>query len=263
MRYLEGVLLHPRALVAGALAMLVVLAWVYVWTGAGMGMSALEMTSVSLFPHLHDAPGEMEFSWPIVIAMWWVMMIAMMTPAAAPFVLLHSRLVQSRRGSARGMVIEPLLVVAGYLAVWLAFSIAAATLQAWLQPAGWISSMMLWSKSPLLSAAVLAAAGIYQFTPLKRACLAQCRGPIEFLSRYWRPGRFPAFALGMRHGAFCVGCCWMLMALLFVFGVMNLVWIAALAILVLLEKLAPAGERIAAVTGIALLGWAGATLLIG
>ena len=134
-------------------------------------------------------------------------------------------------------------------------------LQAALQPAGLLSAMMLWSKSALLSAAILAAAGLYQLSPLKRVCLAQCRSPVQFLARHWRPGRSGAFMIGFRHGAFCVGCCWTLMALLFVGGVMNLVWIALLTLLVLTEKLAPAGEAIGKATGVVLLVWAGATLL--
>ncbi len=122
--------------------------------------------------------------------------------------------------------------------------------------------MMLWSKSAALSAAVLAAAGLYQFSALKQACLAQCRGPVQFLTRHWRDGRAGAFLLGARHGAFCVGCCWLLMALLFVGGIMNLAWIAALSLLVLAEKTAPAGPLIGRLSGFVLLAWAAATLIV-
>ena len=139
---------------------------------------------------------------------------------------------------------------------------AAAALQVGLQPADLTSSTMLWSKSAILSATVLFAAGIYQLSPLKSACLRQCRGPVAFLTRYWRPGRVGAFVLGLRHGAWCVGCCWMLMALLFVGGIMNFVWIAAIALLVLAEKLAPAGPAVSKATGVALLAWGVATLLV-
>jgi len=127
---------------------------------------------------------------------------------------------------------------------------------------GFLSSTMLWSSSAIFSAAVLALAGLYQLSPLKSACLAHCRGPAEFLAHHWRPGRIGALMIGVRHGAYCVGCCWMLMALLFVGGVMNLVWIAALAILVLVEKLSPAGAIASRASGFVLLAWAVATLVV-
>jgi predicted metal-binding membrane protein len=121
---------------------------------------------------------------------------------------------------------------------------------------------MLWSTSAPLSAAVLALAGIYQLSPLKRRCLAQCRSPLSFIARHWRTGAGGAFVMGVRHGAWCVGCCWLLMALLFVGGVMNLAWIAALAVLVLAEKVASHGVLVSRLAGIALLAWSVATLLV-
>ena len=121
---------------------------------------------------------------------------------------------------------------------------------------------MLWSKSAPLSAIVLAAAGAYQFSPLKRACLTQCRSPVNFLTAHWRPGIAGSFLLGMRHGIYCVGCCWLLMALLFVGGIMNLVWIAALSLIVFVEKILPGGERVGRVLGVVLIAWAGVTLLV-
>jgi predicted metal-binding membrane protein len=155
-----------------------------------------------------------------------------------------------------------MFLLAGYLTAWLAFSICAASLQKLLQPTGLISEMMLWSRSAPLSAIVLASAGLYQFSPLKRACLAQCRSPVNFLTAYWRPGVAGSFLLGMRHGIYCVGCCWLLMALLFVGGIMNLIWIAALALIVFVEKILPGGERVGRVLGVVLIVWAGVTLLV-
>ena len=263
MTVVEQVLLRERAIVAAGLAALVLLSWSYIWQGAGMGMSALDMTSMSLFPHRQkDMTGEMDTTWPVVAAMWWVMMIAMMTPSAAPLVLLYGRVLRHHAAAGANAGVPSLFVAAGYLSVWLVFSAGAASLQEALQDAGSISGMMLWSKSAALSAAVLAAAGAYQFSPLKQACLAQCRSPVQFLTRYWQPGRGGAFLMGVRHGAFCVGCCWLLMALLFVGGVMNLLWIAALTVIVLVEKLFPAGDRAGKVLGFVLLAWAAATLLI-
>ncbi|KWN16161.1 metal-binding protein [Burkholderia territorii] len=237
--------------------------WVYLWTGAGTGMSALDMTALALFPHrLADDMGAMDPSLATVILMWWVMMIAMMTPGAAPLVLLYRRVLRHRGAQAAGAAFTSTFLLAGYLAAWLGFSIAAAVLQTLLQPAGLISGMMLWSKSAVLSAIVLALAGAYQFSPFKQACLRQCRSPVGFLTTYWRPGVTGSFLLGVRHGAYCVGCCWLLMALLFVGGVMNVVWIVALSLFVLVEKVLPGGDRIGRVLGVVLIAWAVATLLV-
>ena len=263
MTAVEQVLQRERAIVAATLAALVLLSWFYLWQGAGMEMSALDMTSLSLFPHLQrDMTGEMDAGWPVVAAMWWVMMVAMMTPSAAPLVLLYGRVLRHHAAADRKAYVPSVFVAAGYLAVWLAFSLGAASLQEALQNAGHLSGMMLWSKSAALSATVLAAAGAYQLSPLKQACLAHCRSPVQFLTRYWRPGRRGAFLIGVRHGAYCVGCCWLLMALLFVGGVMNLLWIAALTAVVLVEKLSTQGDRIGKFLGVVLIAWAAATLLM-
>ena len=151
---------------------------------------------------------------------------------------------------------------AGYLLVWLGFAVAAATLHWALERAGLVSAMMMGSQSRWLSGAVLIAAGLYQLSPLKNVCLAHCRAPASFLSRHWRPHALGALRLGAMHGAYCVGCCWMLMALLFVGGVMNLIWIAALAILVLIEKALPPGQWVGRGAGVALIGWGVATLVV-
>ena len=260
---IEGVLRRERAVTAAGLTVVVALAWLYLWRGAGMGMSAIDMTTLSLFPHRQaDVMGEMNSTWPVVITMWWVMMIAMMTPSAAPLVLLYGLVLRRHAASGQNAYSPSLLLLAGYLVVWLAFSIAAAALQKALQPAGLLSEMMLWSKSAPLSAAILAAAGLYQLSDLKHACLAQCRSPVRFLTEHWRPGHFGSFVLGVRHGAFCVGCCWMLMALLFVGGVMNLIWIAMLTLIVLVEKLSPAGAMVGKLSGGLLIFWAVVTLLV-
>ena len=264
----DRVLRHERLLIAVALAALTVLAWVYVYAGAGSGMPASTMTALAAFPHLHPDPMAgmampAPFGWLAAVAMWWVMMIAMMTPSVAPLVLLYGRVLDHHRGSeSSARLAPPIHVATGYLAVWLAFSIVAATVGLFVQGTGLLSSTMLWSSSAWFSAAILALAGLYQLSPLKSVCLSHCRGPVEFLTRYFRPGRTGAFLVGVRHGAYCVGCCWMLMALLFVGGVMNLVWIAALAVLVLVEKLAPAGPLVSRVSGGVLLGWAVATVLV-
>jgi predicted metal-binding membrane protein len=296
---LERLLKRDRAITLGGLALLCALAWVYVVSGAGLGMSAWEMSGFSLFPHrmaAEPAPampdmGGMDMSgmdmsgmdgmampeglaptpspaawsagaWTLIIAMWWVMMVAMMTPSAAPTILLYARVHRHAAAQETAQKLAPTgAFAAGYLLVWLGFSIAAAVLHWTLESAGLVSAMM-GSESRWLSGGVLIAAGLYQLSPLKGLCLAHCRAPASFLSQHWRPGAAGAVRLGAMHGAYCVGCCWVLMALLFVGGVMNLVWIAALAVLVLAEKLAPRGDWIGRVVGVVLLAWGAATLVV-
>lgn len=254
---------HERIVIAAGLVGVVVVAWAYLWHGAGMGMSARDMTTLSLFPHLQaEVGGSMSADLPVVIAMWWVMMIAMMTPSSAPLILLYGLVLRRHAKKGKDVVILTFLLLSGYLTAWLAFAGIATAFQQLLEPAGLISEMMLWSRSKVLSALVLAMAGLYQFSTLKHACLAHCRSPVRFLTEYWRPGRLGSFILGVRHGAYCVGCCWMLMALLFVGGVMNLAWIAVLTVVVLIEKLLSAGEKIGRFSGGLLLIWAIATMLV-
>jgi predicted metal-binding membrane protein len=190
-----------------------------------------------------------------VWAMWAVMMAAMMLPSALPMVATFGRLCAraGERGRAQAFV-------AGYLLVWLLFSAGATALQWSWQAAGWIDPMGS-SQSAPLTAGLLLLAGAYQFSPLKRACLAGCRTPLGFLVGEWRPGVSGGLKMGWRHGLLCLGCCWALMALLFIGGVMNLAWIAALSIAVAIEKTAPGGERLAQGLGLALLA-AGALRLV-
>lgn len=264
---LTAVLRRESVVVGTALVVLVLLAWLYVWRGAGMGMTALDMTTLTLFPHTHPEPmpGMMPppYVWLVSLTMWWVMMIAMMTPGAAPLILLYSR-VQQHAASQSSAVryASPLLLAAGYLVAWLTFSLLATALQYAFQRLGLISSMVLWSKSAWLSATVLVGAGVYQLSPLKQACLRHCRGPTDFLMRHSRPGRWGALVMGLEHGAWCVGCCWTLMLLLFIGGVMNVVWIALLTLLVLIEKLAPGGAATARLSGAVLILWGLVTLAV-
>jgi predicted metal-binding membrane protein len=205
-------------------------------------------------------PG-MEMSGAVKLLMWWIMMIAMMTPAAAPAILLYARV--HRQVDAGDRRFAPTAVfAAGYLLTWLGFAVAATMVHWALERTQLFSTAMLGSQSRVLSGALLIGAGLYQFSPLKGACLSHCRAPASFLAQHWRPGVVGALRLGATHGIYCVGCCWMLMALLFVGGVMNIVWIAALAILVLIEKAAPAGGWVARGAGLVLIFWGAATLLV-
>ncbi len=188
-------------------------------------------------------------SWPIVAAMWAAMMVAMMVPSAAPAILLYARV--HRHSLGRGTP-PTAAFLAGYLACWFGFSMLAATLQI-----GLGNAMVIGGKG---AAGLLMAAGLYQLSPLKDACLTRCRSPAQFITRHYRPGAWGAARLGLLHGAYCVGCCWLLMALLFVGGVMNLAWVALLTLLVAAEKLLPAGRWIARIAGVGFIGWGVALL---
>jgi predicted metal-binding membrane protein len=181
-----------------------------------------------------------QWDWPRVLllfAMWSAMMIGMMLPSAAPALLVYGMVVR-RSDDAADAALRVHCFAAGYLAVWTAFSVAATLAQRGLTVAQLLSPMME-MRAGWPAALVLLAAGLYQLTPVKRACLAACHSPASFLVRHWRAGRAGAFRLGLAHGGYCLGCCWALMLLLFVGGVMNLAVIAGLTAFVLAEKLMP------------------------
>lgn len=179
------------------------------------------------------------YFWMMFI-MWGIMMVGMMLPSVAPMILLYAAV--ARKSKKQGMPIAPTgAFTIGYLAVWILFSLLATIAQYGLDRAAMLSPMMV-SNSPFLGAGLLVAAGIYQWLPFKQSCLKHCRSPFHFISSHWQPGAYGAFKMGLHHGAFCLGCCWVLMLLLFVGGVMNLVWIAAITLFVLLEKILPIGD---------------------
>jgi len=188
----------------------------------------------------------------IVALMWATMMVAMMSPSAAPTVLLYARAQQLAKPDKRPPTAA---FIAGYLLCWISFAALAAGLQISLDRAAALSDMTMALHGRRASGAVMIAVGIYQLSPFKDACLGRCRSPAQFLSRHYRPGAAGALRLGLLHGAYCVGCCWMLMALLFVGGVMNLAWITGLTLLVAGEKLLPHGRTIARVAGVVLIAW--------
>jgi predicted metal-binding membrane protein len=179
--------------------------------------------------------------------MWAVMMGAMMLPSALPMILTFSDL-----GLRTGERVRARSFAGAYLLIWFAFSTAAAALQWVFQVMDWVNPMLV-STSTTLTALLLFIAGVYQFSPLKKVCLSHCRTPFGFLLGEWRAGTWGAFVMGLRHGLLCVGCCWALMTLLFVGGVMNLAWIAALSVAVAVEKLAPHGDRLGTALGVALM----------
>jgi predicted metal-binding membrane protein len=243
------------------------LAWVYLVrqagsmggmsTGAGrldmpMDMPGMSMDLVGLRPWT-----PVDFA--LTLVMWSVMMVGMMVPSAMPATLLYLGVARKARDS--GDVVAPtLFFVGGYVSVWALFSVVATTLQWGLESAALLSEMMV-SRSPVLGATLLALAGAYQLTPAKRACLSHCRSPVHFLAHEWRAGAWGAVRMGSAHGLYCLGCCWALMLLLFVGGVMNLLWVAAIALFVLLEKVLPLGRVPSWLAGAAMIG-AGLALIL-
>ena len=233
------------------LLVITALAWAYLLMGAGtmQEMDGMVM-AMSVWPWTASHAA-------LMFVMWLVMMTAMMLPSAVPVILLYRTLSRRNDGGTTG---ASGFFALGYLAVWGGFSLLALVAQYFLERAELLSPMME-SASTGLSGALLIAAGIYQFTPLKRSCLRLCRSPLEFFMAHWRSGKLGACALGAKHGIYCVACCWGLMLLLFVGGVMNLMWIIGLAIFVLIEKLVPAGQWVGQAAGVLLAG-AGAALLV-
>jgi predicted metal-binding membrane protein len=240
-----------RAIIGAGLLALTLLSWLYLVLLAdameAMGAAGGHAAFMWLMPM--GRWGAIEVA--LCFAMWFVMMVAMMVPSAAPMLFAFHAMSRSRgsRDRAAGRFVAFLL---GYLCVWAAFSLLATGAQWWLHEAAAVTDLMT-SASATLDAALLLGAGIYQFAPMKQVCLSRCRSPMGFLLSEWREGPRGALVMGFRHGAFCVGCCWGLMALLFVGGVMNLLWIAVLAAAVLIEKLLPFGAMLARIAGLAML----------
>jgi predicted metal-binding membrane protein len=247
----EAAFRHDRWVVSGLLGLVVLLAWAY--TFAGVGMHDMDPASMGMTAAEHEAM-MLRMGWSpayavLMFLMWWIMMIAMMLPSAMPMLLLHAAI--GRKAGGEGSF-ATLAFALGYLIAWAIFSLVATTAQWGLERSGLLSPMSMAANAGL-GGALLVAAGAYQLTPLKQACLGQCSNPFQFLTRRWRTGVSGAFRMGAEHGAWCLGCCWFLMALLFVGGVMNVLWIAGLALYVLVEKLAPNGRWLSHATGVALM----------
>lgn len=236
--------------VGAGIALVAALSWAYIFYMV-WGMEHMDLAADSLLmPRMIGWDGA---DLVLVFVMWAIMMAAMMLPAATPLLLLLARINHSRYSRRRAAVATGVAGL-GYLATWTGFSLLATLAQWGLLEARLVSPMME-SSSRLMSGALLVAAGVYQFTPLKLACLRHCRSPLSVLLTEWREGYWSAFGMGLRQGAYCIGCCWLLMALLFAFGVMNLIWIAALSLFVLLEKILPQPRLFSMGTGAILLVW--------
>ena len=229
---IEAALRRDRLIAVVGLVAVVALAWVYLWnSAAAMDHAAMGMMAM---PYAMGPGARM-----LTFVMWTVMMVGMMLPSAAPTILFYGALV--RKNGALGRVLPGVSIFAGaYLVVWTAFSAVATLLQAGLEHASLLNSTMA-AADARLGALLLVGAGVYQATPVKRVCLSKCRNPVEFFMTRWRGGAGGAFRMGLEHGAYCVGCCWVLMLLLFVAGVMNLLWVALIAAFVFVEKVFAAG----------------------
>ena len=251
----ELVLKRDRIIVLFGLVLITALSWAYVSSLASDMHNNMDLATEMVMPQTQ--------AWSVTdlaltFVMWVVMMVAMMTPSAAPMILMFAG-IHRRRQNQQVPYVPTIVFLMGYLVVWAAFSVLAAAAQWELHAVSLLSPMMV-STSPVLGGMLLLVAGIYQWTPLKHACLSKCRSPVGFVLNEWRDGRWGAFLMGLKHGSYCTGCCWALMALLFVAGVMNLLWVAAIAGFILLEKVAPAGQRMGQAAG-ALLVAAGVVLL--
>ena len=248
---IERMVKRDRAIVLAALTAVVALSWAYVLAGAGMRMSAFEMTAsnggmATMMPAIWDIGYA-----GVMFIMWWVMMIAMMLPSATPMVLLFAAMNRKQKEMGNPYVATAHFASA-YLIIWAGFSFVAVALQWALEGLALLSPMLI-SASDFFGGGLLLAAGIYQLTPIKQACLKNCRSPLQFMMTRWRGGSDGAFRMGVEHGAYCVGCCWFLMGLLFFGGVMNLYWIIGLAVFVLVEKTIRSGHWLSYCVGVLLI----------
>ena len=244
-----NVVQRDRTVVLASVGILTTLAWVYI---VHLANKSLQMSGAMAMPAMNGW-GAADFYFMFV--MWAVMMIAMMLPSATPMILIFEKICEKRKSEQQPFV-PTTIFVAGYLFVWIGFSVFATALNWLLHVGGQLSSMM-GHTPPTIGGVILVAAGVFQWTPLKQTCLKHCRSPISFLMTNWREGAVGAMKMGIHHGSYCLGCCWMLMVLLFVLGVMNLAWVAVLTIVVLLEKVLPGEKWLSRIIGASLVIWGG------
>lgn len=265
---------RDRRVVIAGIVLISLLSWGYLFVVAAPGSSGVpDIPAISgvaghaghtavhavMDPAAHSAMAAWDGGLLVLsFVMWIVMMIAMMLPTATPMVLSFTRLQHQREARSKAVRLTGWFSV-GYLGTWIVFSLMAALTQWALYSSGLMTSAM-GSATPLLAGALLIAAGLFQWSSLKEACMTKCRSPLNFLLDEWRPGSSGALIMGMRHGLFCVGCCWVLMLLMFAGGVMNLTWMAAITVYVLLEKILPSVRLYASLTGV-LLVLAGVVIL--
>ena len=243
-----------RALVALSVLTMCALAWAYlIYLVSEMPPMASATVVTSMGMPSDHAWELLDFT--AMFVMWSVMMVAMMLPSATPMILLYVQINRKResQGKTRNRIAS---FIGGYLLVWIGFSVLA-TLMNWALHSGGLLNSMMGRVTSGAAGISLLAAGTYQWTTLKYACLTHCRSPVGFLMSHWHEGRWGAVRMGAHHGLYCLGCCWLLMVLLFVLGVMNLIWIAVLTVFVLAEKVVPRGDLLGRIAGLLMIGWGG------
>ena len=245
----ETILKRDRIIVTIGLIGLILLAWVYtIYLTNSLGSSSMGMEMIS--PHsLAWTPQ----AFALNFLMWTVMMIAMMTPTAAPMLLFYTKINREQHNQNRPYLGTGLFLI-GYLLIWTGFSAAATFVQLGLNNASLLSSGII-RATPMIGGILLIFAGAFQFSQLKNACLTHCRTPVGFIMTEWKEGNRGALQMGIKHGYYCVGCCWLLMALLFVAGLMNLLWMAIITAFILIEKIVPAGDRLGRYAGVLFIIW--------
>ena len=252
----DAVVKRDRNIVLAGLSAVILIAAIYT---INMAQTFNGMAATMLHQHDHAAHGGDNFL--NLFIMWTVMQVAMMSPTAIPMILMHTK-VERTRNPERSPVLRTAIFMLGYIVIWAVFSAAFAGIQMLLQATALLSPAMA-SASPWLAGGILIAAGLFQFSKLKEVCLTQCRSPVTYFMLEWREGDSGAFLMGVKHGVHCVGCCWVLMALLFVAGVMNLLWMAIITAFVLIEKLTPKGDVFGRISGVGMTIWGVTIILLG
>jgi predicted metal-binding membrane protein len=241
---MESLLQRQQLLEFFCLAVVILISWAYMlhmgWRISGTG------TEITLACMMHWGPGDIAH----MFVMWAIMMVAMMFPAATPMILMFTT-VNQRRGETQEPIIATGLFVLGYFLVWTAYSALAATAQYGLHLSALLTHHLVMT-SPFLGGVLLVGAGVFQWTPFRDACMSKCRSPLGFLMAEWREGRLGALIMGLKHGAYCVGCCWLLMLLSFVLGIMNMIWMAMVSVFMMVEKAYPGSQWLSRTAGLIL-----------
>jgi predicted metal-binding membrane protein len=241
---IQSLPLKDKFIILSILSLVTLLSWAYLID------MAIDMDNMMAMGHMMQMPVWDQSYFIAMLLMWVIMMTGMMVPTAIPMALVYAAI--ARKAAAQGTPVAPTSAfVSGYVVMWALFSVAATFAQWGLDEAALMSPMMV-TNSPWLGAALLIVAGLFQFTPWKNSCLQHCRAPAHFISQSWKPGVWGAFRMGVEHGAYCIGCCWILMGLLFFGGVMSLLWIAGITLFVLLEKVLPLGDSGGRIAGVAM-----------
>lgn len=243
---------RDKLIVMGGISLVSLMGWAYMFY-MGWAMDNMHLVDMWMPPRGGTRPWSVYDFWMLFV-MWSVMMVAMMTPSVLPMVLMYTAVNKGKKQ--KGMPYSPTFIfLSGYLVAWALFSVVASAIQYPLHESGLLNPMMN-SRSYLLSGGILVLAGLYQWTPLKDACLTECRSPLSFLMSSWKDGHFGAFKLGVHHGLYCIGCCWALMAILFAVGVMNMLWVLAITVFVIIEKIGSTSSKLSrGFTGLMMIVW--------